>query len=84
MLREPGFDQFGLVRVPLVPDNAEDALLASGTIPLLATPVRNIAGAPPGNYWDGALVDYHLLLPYSRITRENTGKRRIVFYPALQ
>ena len=69
------------MRVPLVLDNAEDALLASGTIPLLATPVRNIAGAPPGNYWDGALVDYHLLLPYSRITREDTARRRIVLYP---
>ena len=68
-------------RVPLDPENAEDALLASGTIPLLATPVRNIAGAPPGNYWDGALVDYHLLLPYSRLTAGGRGKRRIVFYP---
>ena len=58
------FDEFGLVRVALDSSNAEDALLASGTIPLLASPVRDIAGAPPGNYWDGALVDYHLLLPY--------------------
>ena len=60
------FDEFGLVRVPLDEANAEDALLASGTIPLLAAPVRDIAGAPRGNYWDGALVDYHLLLPYPR------------------
>jgi hypothetical protein len=71
------FDEFGLVRVGLDPTNAEDALLASGTIPLLASPVRDIAGAPPGLYWDGALVDYHLLLPYAR--RPTAG--RIVFYP---
>ncbi len=57
--------------------NAEDALLASGTIPLLAAPVRDIAGAPPGLYWDGALVDYHLLLPYPRRSTAD----RIVFYP---
>ena len=78
-LAEP-FDAFGLVRVPLDERNAEDALLASGTIPLLCSPVRDIAGAPPGNYWDGALVDYHLLLPYPKLTRAG-GRRRIVLYP---
>ena len=71
------FDEFGLVRVGLDATNAEDALLASGTIPLLASPVRGIAGAPPGLYWDGALVDYHLLLPYQR----RHSAERIVFYP---
>jgi predicted acylesterase/phospholipase RssA len=74
------FDAFGLVQVGLDQRNAEDALLASGTIPLLCSPVRDIAGAPPGNYWDGALVDYHLLLPYPRLARPS-GRRRIVFYP---
>jgi hypothetical protein len=71
------FDAFGLVRVGLDTANAEDALLASGTIPLLASPVRDIAGAPPGLYWDGALVDYHLLLPYQRLGAPD----RIVLYP---
>jgi hypothetical protein len=70
------FDAFGVARVPLDARNAEDALLASGTIPLLAAPVRDIAGAPAGQYWDGALVDYHLLLPYPGRTRPG-----IVFYP---
>jgi hypothetical protein len=70
------FDAFGLVRVPLDEQNAEDALLASGTIPLLAAAVRDIAGAPPGHYWDGALIDYHLLLPYPGRTRLG-----LVFYP---
>jgi hypothetical protein len=72
------FDGFGQVTVTLDRDNAEDALLASGSIPLLASPVRDIAGAPPGLYWDGALVDYHLLLPYARCTAEGG---RIVLYP---
>ena len=72
------FDQFGLVRVPLDDRNADDALLASGTIPLVAAPVRDIGGAPRGNYWDGALVDYHLLLPYPRLGQLGDG---IVFYP---
>jgi hypothetical protein len=72
------FDAFGLVNVALTDANAEDALLASGPIPLLASPVRNIADAPSGLYWDGALVDYHLLLPYQRLAGHGT---RIVLYP---
>jgi hypothetical protein len=81
-LAEP-FDEFDLVRVPIDVANQEDALLASGTIPLLCSPVRDIAGAPHGNYWDGALVDYHLLLPYPRLAAERArdGRRSIVFYP---
>jgi hypothetical protein len=71
------FDPFDLVRVALDATNAEDALLASGTIPLLAAPVQDIANAPQGRYWDGALIDYHLLLPYPG----SIGTDRIVFYP---
>ncbi len=74
------FDAFGLERVALSANNAEDALLASGTIPLVCAPVRGISGAPPGNYWDGALVDYHLVLPYQRLTRSGS-RQRIAFYP---
>ena len=61
------FDRFGLDRVALEAGNSEDALLASGSIPLLCEPVRNPAGAPRGEYWDGGLIDYHLLLPYSQL-----------------
>jgi hypothetical protein len=74
------FDGFGLQVVPFSEHNAEEALLASGTIPLLCTAVRDIDGAPPGRYWDGALVDYHLQLPYDRLTRRGPN-RRIVLYP---
>jgi hypothetical protein len=61
------FDPFGLQRVPLADANAEDALLASGSIPLVCAPVRDPAGAPRGDYWDGGLIDYHLLLPYAQL-----------------
>lgn len=57
-------DAFGYEAVAMVDANHEDALLASGSIPLVCNPVRNIAGAPPGDYWDGGLIDYHLLWPY--------------------
>jgi hypothetical protein len=39
--------------------NARDAALASGTVPGYMDPIRDIAGAPPGTYCDGALSDYH-------------------------
>ena len=61
------FDRFGLDRVALDERNCEDALLASGSIPLLCEPVRDPAGAPRGEYWDGGLIDYHLLLPYTQL-----------------
>lgn len=67
-------DAFGLTRVTLDAHNTEDALLASGSIPLVCEPVSDVAGAPPGDYWDGGLIDYHLLLPY----RDLDG---LVLYP---
>ena len=68
------FDAFGLSRVAFSATNLEDALLASGSIPLVCEPVRNPADAPRGDYWDGGLIDYHLLLPYRALTG-------IVLYP---
>ena len=62
----PAFDDFGLTQAPLTERNREDALLASGSIPLICDPVQDIADAPAGDYWDGGLIDYHLLLPYDR------------------
>lgn len=64
-LRE-GFDAFGAHFVGLSGANLRDALLASGSIPLVLEAVSGIAGAPPGAYWDGGLIDYHLHLPYQR------------------
>lgn len=44
--------------VTLSTDNLHGALLASGSIPMLARGVQ-IADAPEGRYRDGALTDYH-------------------------
>ena len=79
------FDEFGLERVPLDHANSEDALLASGSIPLVCDPVRNPASAPRGDYWDGGLIDYHLLLPYGRLLdaagSESSRDGGLVLYP---
>jgi len=52
--------------VPLTSDNLLPALLASASIPLVMSGVRNIPGAPEGVYRDGGLLDYHLDLPYQQ------------------
>ncbi|MRW89514.1 patatin-like phospholipase family protein [Duganella sp. FT80W] len=61
-----GFDAFANHFVALSDANLRDALLASGSIPLVLEAVTDIAGAPAGAYWDGGLIDYHLHLPYQR------------------
>lgn len=56
---------FPLQRVELTADNLEDAIVATGSIPLVLSGVRDIAGAKPGVYRDGGVIDYHLDLPHS-------------------
>ena len=60
------FDAFANHFVALSGHNLRDALLASGSIPMVLEAVSGIAGAPGGAYWDGGLIDYHLHLPYQR------------------
>lgn len=52
---------------PFTVGGLEDSLLASGTIPMIADPVVNIAGTQRGAYWDGGLTDYHLYLNYQQL-----------------
>ena len=49
---------------PLNRRNFKEALLASGSIPLVMSGVRDIGGADVGVYRDGGMIDYHLDLPY--------------------
>jgi hypothetical protein len=67
----PIFDvaDFPLQRVMLRKDNLEDAILATGSIPLVLSGVRDISGAAPGMYRDGGVIDYHLDLPHSEADR---------------
>jgi hypothetical protein len=73
------FDAFDTQFMPLSPENLGGALLASGTLPFIMEPVRDIPGAPRGAFWDGGLIDYHLALPYSRIAGNPEGG--LVLYP---
>ncbi|WP_025820758.1 patatin-like phospholipase family protein [Shewanella marina] len=54
--------------ISLTEANIADVLRASGSIPLLMAPVKQISGAPAGVYYDGGITDYHfdLALPESK------------------
>ena len=56
---------FPLHQVPLSPRNLRDAIIATGSIPMIMSGVRDIEGAPPGVYRDGGVIDYHIDLPQS-------------------
>lgn len=73
---ERGFDAFDNRRIRLQPDNLRQALQASGTLPLIMQPVSQIDGAPPGLYWDGGIIDYHLAWPWHRLAAQE-----LVLYP---
>ena len=51
---------FPIERIPLDAKNLNDAIIASGSIPMVLSGVRDIPGAPPGTYRDGGVIDYHL------------------------
>jgi hypothetical protein len=72
----PCFDVegFPLQRIALSPDNLADAVVATGSIPLVLSGVPDIAGATPGVYRDGGVIDYHLDLPHS-------ADERITLFP---
>ena len=57
--------EFAMQRVQLARDNLADVIVATGSIPLVLSGVRDISGAAPGVYRDGGVVDYHLDLPHS-------------------
>lgn len=58
---QPGaeFDGFATRWVPLSGRNLDDAVLASGSIPLVMEAVEDPSGAPQGRYRDGGIIDYH-------------------------
>ncbi|MBT8443296.1 MAG: patatin-like phospholipase family protein [Gammaproteobacteria bacterium] len=64
---------FPLQHIRLVEENLADAVIATGSIPLVLTGVRDIHGAMPGTYRDGGIIDYHLDLPHS------AGERMTLF-----
>jgi hypothetical protein len=52
-------DGFATLHCPLTADNVRAVLHATASIPFLLEGEPAIAGAPPGHYWDGGIIDYH-------------------------
>ncbi|REL26950.1 patatin-like phospholipase family protein [Thalassotalea euphylliae] len=52
-------DEFATHITYLTPDNLKQALLASGSIPIVMAGIADIPDCPPGMYRDGGIVDYH-------------------------
>lgn len=50
---------FNTHKVSFTPENVSDALLASGSIPMVMEGIKNIANSPKGMYRDGGIIDYH-------------------------
>jgi hypothetical protein len=61
--------------VPLTASNMAQAVLASCSIPFALLPVQDVAGGPPGTYWDGGITDYHLHFNYAAM------QEGLVLYP---
>jgi hypothetical protein len=59
----------------LTKENFRAALLASGSIPLVMSGVKDISGAFPGTYRDGGVLDYHLDIDFLN------GGKGLVLYP---
>ncbi len=60
-------------RIPLSGDNLKNALLATGAIPLVISPVTHIEKAGSGIFVDGGILDYHFDWPFSH--------KGLVLYP---
>ena len=70
-----GADAFPPRTVPLTERNFRDAVLASGSIPLVMEGIRDLADTPPGTYRDGGVIDYHMNVPFA------VGDDEIVLMP---
>jgi len=70
-------DDLRSVSIALTPDNLQQSLLASGSIPFVLEGVANIPGSKEGLYWDGGITDYHFDLPFDQLDG-------LVLYPHFQ
>lgn len=61
----PNLTDLPTARVVLDERNLKTALLATGAIPLVISPVEHIANAGDGIFVDGGIVDYHFDWPFS-------------------
>jgi hypothetical protein len=59
-------------------DNIKQALLASGSIPMIMSGVKNIINVPNGTYRDGGIIDYHFDL---KLNNKESEHKALTLYP---
>jgi hypothetical protein len=60
-----GTDAFPARPVELTERNFRDAVLASGSIPLVMEGMKDLPDTPAGTYRDGGVIDYHMNQPFT-------------------
>lgn len=70
---------FNNVYESLTPDNIKSALLASGSIPMVMSGIKNITGSKNGTYRDGGIIDYHFdfSLSNNKADKYRTSKQNL-------
>lgn len=64
-------NHFPMVKILLTSENFKQALISSGSIPLVMPGVKEIPDAPDGVYRDGGTIDYHLDIPFLGLKKEH-------------
>ena len=57
----------------LTPDNIKSSLLASGSIPMVMSGIKDIEGSKNGTYRDGGIIDYHFDFSLSNNRSDKQG-----------
>ncbi|WOH38554.1 patatin-like phospholipase family protein [Thalassotalea fonticola] len=65
--------------VALHENNVQQALLATGSIPMVVNGVKDINGADSGMFRDGGIIDYHFDQPF--LPQSSTEQNGLVLYP---
>lgn len=63
-------------------ENIPNALLASGSIPIVMSGIKNIANSPQGTYRDGGIIDYHFDFSLkNNVSNINNTQNSLTLYP---
>ncbi len=76
---------FNNVYQTLTQDNIKEAVLASGSIPMVMSGIKHISGAEKGTYRDGGIIDYHFDFSLSTEKQDKgvnaKSKQGLTLYP---
>ena len=73
--------QFDTFYQSLSANNLKEALLASGSIPMVMQGVKNIPNSSKGMYRDGGIIDYHFDVQIENTDGQNNKHDGLILYP---